>query len=52
MDRQLNKIPGVVYNYSQPIRDNVEEAVAGLNAAMAVKIFAAIFTLSIALQTL
>jgi cobalt-zinc-cadmium resistance protein CzcA len=39
MDRQLSKIPGVVYNYSQPIRDNVEEAVAGLNAAMAVKIF-------------
>jgi cobalt-zinc-cadmium resistance protein CzcA len=39
MDRQLKKIPGVTYNYSQPIRDNVEEAVAGVNAAMAVKIF-------------
>lgn len=39
MDFQLKKIPGVVYNYSQPIRDNVEEAVAGVNAAMAVKIF-------------
>jgi cobalt-zinc-cadmium resistance protein CzcA len=39
MDAQLTKIPGVVYNYSQPIRDNVEEAVAGLNAAMAVKIY-------------
>ena len=39
MDVQLRKIPGVVYNYSQPIRDNVEEAVAGVNAAMAVKIF-------------
>ncbi|MBC7587098.1 MAG: efflux RND transporter permease subunit, partial [Chitinophagaceae bacterium] len=39
MDRQLKKIPGVLYNYSQPIRDNVEEAVAGVNAAMAVKIF-------------
>lgn len=39
MDQQLKKIPGVVYNYSQPIRDNVEEAVAGVNAAMAVKIF-------------
>src|SRR3954452_13700055 len=39
MNLQLTKIPGVVYNYSQPIRDNVEEAVAGLNAAMAVKIY-------------
>jgi len=39
MNEQLKKIPGVVYNYSQPIRDNVEEAVAGVNAAMAVKIF-------------
>ncbi|UAY52325.1 efflux RND transporter permease subunit [Ferruginibacter albus] len=39
MDTQLRKIPGVVLNYSQPIRDNVEEAVAGVNASMAVKIF-------------
>ncbi len=39
MDKQLGKLPGIVLNYSQPIRDNVEEAVAGVNAAMAVKIF-------------
>jgi cobalt-zinc-cadmium resistance protein CzcA len=39
MNTQLIKIAGVTYNYSQPIRDNVEEAVAGVNAAMAVKIF-------------
>lgn len=39
MDVQLKKFPGIVYNYSQPIRDNVEEAVAGVNASMAVKIF-------------
>ncbi len=39
MNTQLVKIAGVTYNYSQPIRDNVEEAVAGVNAAMAVKIF-------------
>lgn len=36
---QLKKIPGVLYNYSQPIRDNVEEAVAGVPASLAVKIF-------------
>jgi cobalt-zinc-cadmium resistance protein CzcA len=39
MDAQLTKIPGIVLNYSQPIRDNVEEAVAGVNASLAVKIF-------------
>lgn len=39
MDEQLRKIPGTVFNYSQPIRDNVEEAVAGVNAALAVKVF-------------
>ncbi len=39
MDQQLQKIPGCVFNYSQPIRDNVEEAVAGVNAALAVKLF-------------
>lgn len=39
MDQQLRKIPGIVLNYSQPIRDNVEEAVAGVNAALAIKIF-------------
>ncbi|TKK66712.1 efflux RND transporter permease subunit [Ilyomonas limi] len=44
MNTQLTKIPGVVYNYSQPIRDNVEEAVAGLNAALAVKIYGQDFT--------
>src|SRR6478672_4210535 len=30
MDQELRKFPGIVYNYSQPIRDNVEEAVAGV----------------------
>jgi cobalt-zinc-cadmium resistance protein CzcA len=39
MDVQLRKLPGLVLNYSQPIRDNVEEAVAGVNASLAVKIF-------------
>lgn len=39
MDVQMKKLPGIVFNYSQPIRDNVEEAVAGVNASLAVKIF-------------
>jgi cobalt-zinc-cadmium resistance protein CzcA len=39
MDKRLKQFPGIVYNYSQPIRDNVAEAVAGVPAALAVKIF-------------
>ena len=45
MDKQLRKFPGITFNYSQPIRDNVEEAVAGVNAALAVKIFGPDFKL-------
>ncbi len=39
MDAKLRQYPGVVYNYSQPIIDNVAEAVAGINASLAVKIY-------------
>lgn len=38
LDGQLSKIPGLLLNYSQPIRDNVEEAVASVPASLAVKI--------------
>lgn len=39
MDRKLKKYQGIGYNYSQPIIDNVAEAVAGMNANNAVKIY-------------
>lgn len=39
MDQKLKKYQGINYNYSQPIIDNVAEAVAGMNANNAVKIF-------------
>jgi len=39
MDGKLRKYQGIVYNYSQPIIDNVAESVAGINASNAVKIF-------------
>lgn len=39
MDHKLKKYQGINYNYSQPIIDNVAEAVAGMNANNAVKIF-------------
>jgi len=39
MDHQLKQYQGIIYNYSQPIIDNVAEAVAGINASNAVKIY-------------
>ncbi len=39
MDKKLKKYQGIVYNYSQPIIDNVAEAVAGINASNAIKIY-------------
>lgn len=39
MDKSLKTFQGINYNYSQPIIDNVAEAVAGMNANNAVKIF-------------
>ena len=39
MDRELDKIPGVGWNFSQPISDNVEEAVSGVKGELAVKIY-------------
>ncbi len=39
MDRQLATIPGVLWNFSQPIADNMEEAVSGVKGELAVKIY-------------
>ncbi len=39
MDKKLKHYQGIIYNYSQPIIDNVAEAVAGINASNAVKIY-------------
>jgi cobalt-zinc-cadmium resistance protein CzcA len=39
MSRELNKIPGVVWGFSQPIEDNMEEAVSGVKGALATKIY-------------
>jgi cobalt-zinc-cadmium resistance protein CzcA len=39
MDRELEKIPGAVWNFSQPISDNVEEAVSGVKGELAVKLY-------------
>jgi cobalt-zinc-cadmium resistance protein CzcA len=39
MDQQLSRFPGVDWNFSQPISDNVEEAVSGVKGELAVKLF-------------
>jgi cobalt-zinc-cadmium resistance protein CzcA len=39
MNHELSKIPGVVWNFSQPISDNVEEALSGVKGALVLKIW-------------
>ncbi len=39
MDRELSKSPGVLWNFSQPIEDNMEEAVSGVKGELAIKMY-------------
>jgi cobalt-zinc-cadmium resistance protein CzcA len=39
MQRELDKIPGVIWNFSQPIADNMEEAVSGVKGQLATKVY-------------
>jgi cobalt-zinc-cadmium resistance protein CzcA len=39
MRASLTEIPGVRFNFSQPIKDNVEEAVSGVRGKVVLKIF-------------
>jgi cobalt-zinc-cadmium resistance protein CzcA len=39
MNRELAKIPGVTWNFSQPIADNMEEAVSGVKGELATKVY-------------
>src|SRR5208283_2905589 len=39
MDHELSRFPGVIWNYSQPISDNMEEAVSGVKGELAVKLY-------------
>ncbi|HEX9484101.1 MAG TPA: CusA/CzcA family heavy metal efflux RND transporter [Gemmatimonadaceae bacterium] len=39
MHAQLEQIPGVFWNFSQPISDNVEEAVSGVKGQLSVKVY-------------
>ncbi len=39
MRSTLTEIPGVAFNFSQPIKDNVEEAISGVRGKVVLKIF-------------
>lgn len=39
MRESLSEIPGVRFNFSQPIKDNVEEAVSGVRGKVVLKVF-------------
>ena len=39
MSHELQKIPGVAWNFSQPIADNMEEAMSGVKGQLATKIY-------------
>lgn len=39
MNHELSKIPGVSWNFSQPISDNMEEALSGVKGALVLKLY-------------
>jgi len=39
MNRELKKIPGANWNFSQPIADNMEEAMSGVKGQLATKVY-------------
>jgi cobalt-zinc-cadmium resistance protein CzcA len=39
IEKQLEAFPGVIFNYTQPAEDAVDEALTGLKSALAVKIY-------------
>jgi cobalt-zinc-cadmium resistance protein CzcA len=41
IEKRLQSYPGVIFNYTQPAEDAVDEALTGLKSALAVKIFGA-----------
>ena len=39
MNDKLNQLPGITYNFSQVIEDNVEEALSGVQGELVIKLF-------------
>ena len=39
IDKRLRAFPGIIFNYTQPAEDAVDEALTGLKSSLAVKIY-------------
>jgi cobalt-zinc-cadmium resistance protein CzcA len=39
MNDEVSKVPGAIWNFSQPIADNMEEAVSGVKGQLATKVY-------------
>ena len=39
IDKRLEAFPGIIFNYTQPAEDAVDEALTGLKSSLAVKIY-------------
>jgi heavy metal efflux system protein len=39
IDKRLSQFPGIIFNYTQPAEDAVDEALTGLKSSLAVKIY-------------
>lgn len=39
MARELDKVPGLVYSFSQPIADMIDDLIAGIKADLGIKVF-------------
>jgi cobalt-zinc-cadmium resistance protein CzcA len=39
MNQEVGKVPGAIWNFSQPIADNMEEAVSGVKGQLATKVY-------------
>ncbi len=39
MNKKLSQFPGIIFNYTQPAEDAVDEAETGLKSSLAVKVF-------------
>ena len=39
INKKLQAFPGIIFNYTQPAEDAVDEAETGLKSALAVKVF-------------
>jgi cobalt-zinc-cadmium resistance protein CzcA len=39
MSREVGKLPGALWNFSQPIEDNVGETITGTKGQLALKLF-------------